>query len=377
MSNERLDARRRRAWLLAETAVERRYGMRDARLRFLREGGFRDLFRVSSPSRGEFVLRMYNVLPVSEEELRSDPALLTGAGLRSLNVMRSQLCWLSALRDEGVLVPEPVPATDGSLVSHVAVEEVAVSWRGVLVHRVVGKWRRPDFGRHCVLLRWMPGNTKSDDLNAEDLRRIGAYLARLHGHTERYSVPEDTMYPRWDWQWPFGESASLWSKGRGFYSESEMEVFRDTARRVQESLQSLGENRDVFGLIHRDPQPKNIVFHENEVGAVDFDLCGLGHYLLDVTAVLVALKKDYHGKGCGPMQAAFLESYQKERPLPEANREYFKTFTAMLTAASVNERLRSLDETIASERGRRFLSTSVRRLEDFDAAMRPLVAPLI
>jgi hypothetical protein len=113
-----------------ETALER-FGLRGARAWRLRQGFVR-VFRVAHPARGEFCLRMY--------DLPADDTGPSGAwtGRPSFVQLRAQLRWLSDLaRETDLPVPEPVPMEDGSPTSYVSFGKAP--------------------GRHCVLLRWVPG----------------------------------------------------------------------------------------------------------------------------------------------------------------------------------------------------------------------------
>jgi Ser/Thr protein kinase RdoA (MazF antagonist) len=324
---------------LAEAALER-YGLQDARFYLLRYE-FTQVFCVVSPTGGKFALRLYGVPRVGEDAPSSDSRLRTGVALRSPKTLRSQLLWLLALaRETDLLVPEPVPTLDGSLVGHASVEGVPKS-------------------RHFVLLRWVPGRHKREDLSPAGLSLVGSYMAGLHDHAERYRVPDPSALPRWDWYWPFGESAPLWSKGEAFYSASEMGVFEEAAQRVRQDLEELGYGNRVFSLVHRDLNVNNLVFHEKKVGAIDFDLCGLGHYLFDVVTVLGALRP-FHTDRLDSMREALLEGYESERRLPSGSREYLKTFTAMRRVAAVNRDLELLssEATCHQARRHRFLRNS-------------------
>lgn len=276
------EERLRRERRLAEAALDG-YGLRDARLQLLRQE-FVQVFRAVSRSCGEFVLRLYIPPRSGEEACGLGPRSSTSGRLRSPEVLLSQASWLSALgRETGLLVPKPVPTSDGSLVGHVSFERLPL--RRALLRRAWRKYRDafpPDHpGRHCVLLRWVSGEQK-EDLTLREASRLGSFVARMHRYSERYPVPADATLPRWDWEWPFGDSAPLWNEGRTFYSEARMAVFEETARRVRKDLGSLGYGSDVFGVVHRDLNLRNLVFREGEVGAIDFDLCGMGHYLLDL-----------------------------------------------------------------------------------------------
>jgi Ser/Thr protein kinase RdoA (MazF antagonist) len=259
--------------------------------------------------------------------------------------LHAQLTWLLALRREtGLLVPEPLPMSDGSLVGRVSIEGAP----------------KP---RHFTLVSWVPGQHKLEDLSPTDLSLAGSFAARLHKHAERYAVPDPSALPRRDyWDWSLGKSIALWSKGEEFYSASEMEVFRVAARRIQEDVQALGEGRDVFGLIHRDFHLNNLVFDGSTVGAIDFDNCCFGHYLLDLSTMVMVLANRY-GDHSTPMIAAFLESYLNERSLPDGYQGYLDTFVAIRVLSLVNRELQlRISDPQYQWRDPHFLSRAVKKL---------------
>lgn len=323
-------SRRLRARNWAKTALER-YGMQDARSTLLKEEAQgKLLFRVESPTRGRFLLRVRERYPPAEDALRRE------------------LLWLQALRRETTLVvPEPVPAHDGSLVSYAPVEGA------------------PDPLR-CVLLRWLPGVHKTETLGPRDLLLVGSYVARLHRHAERYDAPEKPEGSRaWDWDFVFGEAAPLWNKGEAVYSRRELDVFRAAAERVRQDLRELGKDSSVFGLIHRDLVPGNLVFHDGRPYAIDFENCDWGFYLFDLSVTLSALE-GFAEQRCAPMQRAFVEGYRRERALPEGSRRFLEAFMAMRVAGRVNTVL-GWESPARLPWGPSCLAGSVEGLEEFTA----------
>ena len=338
-------ARLERATSLARSALGL-YGLDDARLEILRDG-FVQVFRVGSRPRGEYVLRLYAAPPQAAREPSgaADPRSRVGASLRSPGVLRSQLAWLSAMRrDTDLLVPEPVPTVGGDLVGDARVD--GTPW-----------------ARRSVLVGWVPGEHKRGDLSEEDARQLGSFVAGMHAHAERWTPPEGSEFPRWDWHWPFGGSAPLWSEGPKTYSAEEMGVFREAARRVRGRLEGLGEGREVFGPIHRDLNLGNLVFSRAGVGVLDFDLSGLGHYLLDLAALRMAAGQLPGGRR-GPGWDALLEGYGRARPLPWTRaclERHLDAFQVMRRVSAVNRRLELLgsEATEQGTRGPRFLRTSL------------------
>lgn len=317
-------------WLRLRTwakAALKQYGLRSARFNLLKEGNNERklLFRVDSPTRGRFLLRLYKLSRHSENLL-------------------PELLWLQALQREMPLsVPEPIPASDGSLISYVSLKGTT---------------------RRSVLLRWLPGERKAD-LSPMDLSLAGSRIARLHRYCEQYGVPEELVFPH-VWDWVFGEAVPLWTKGKSVYSRSEMDVFRATADRVQQDLQELGEDINVFGIIHRDLHLNNFLFHNEDVYVVDFEMCGWGHYLFDLALTLLSLEGQKHPT---PLQSALLEGYRRERPLPQEQWRYIDAFVAMRIVQKVNMSLRWEGPTQQSLRTRH-LSGSVKRLDEFVASKR-------
>lgn len=340
-----------RAAAMAELALGR-YGLRDARLRPLSHG-FRQVFLVESPSRGRFALKTYGAPPKVGEGEHSDPRHRTGPGLRSPETLRAQLLWLSALRRETDLaVPEPVPLPDGSLVGEVSFADLP-PFRALLrrVSARHGELYRPDHPpRRFALLRWVPGETREDP-TAADLSRVGRLAAGLHDHAERYGPPDASALPRWDWSWPFGSSAPLWQEGEAFYSAEEMAVLCEVGRRVREDLEGLGQGSGAFGPIHRDLTLKNLLFGgpgaapREAVGVTDFDQCGLGYYLFDLSVVLRALRPRWRRAGRPPelvegrVREALFAGYDSVRGLPPGHERRLGAFDALQRVAAINRAL--------------------------------------
>lgn len=290
---------------LAATALKE-YGLPGANPHFLRAGRGKHIFRVSSPDRGGLLLRMY-APPVSAKRKRSfsEPAL------------RSQLLWQESLRREaGLPVPEPVRTPGGALTARAATQSVPEA-------------------RFCVLVSWVPGQTRSaEELSAEDMSLTGALVALMHDHAGRYTAPEGFSRPRYDWNHLFRPSAGLWKRGAEVYTASEMEVLRAVAERARREMLKLGEDRKVFGLIHRDIHPENLVFGRDGVSVIDFEGCGWGHYLYDLAVTLFRLED--HGNRGAALREAFLEGYQRVRPLSESHQVYLQTFVALRVVNKIN-----------------------------------------
>lgn len=289
-------SRLRRLQNLAETALAQ-YDIPDAHLSYLQEGD-NLLYRVTSPAQGQFLLRVHKLARHSEPEIRSE------------------LLWLEALRREGCLpVPEPMFTHDGAPVCEVAIDGIPEA-------------------RRCVLLRWIPGRRKRASLGTTDVKLMGAYMARLHQHAEQWTPPADFVRSRWDWEHLFGSSAPIWTAGTNVYREDELQIFAAAAQRIKAHLRDLGDGSDTFGVIHSDLNPSNFVFREGAAYAIDFEECGWGYYLYDITVTLSELKE--YGDRYEQLRLAFLDGYQHVRSLPHGYERYDETFEVMRTVELVH-----------------------------------------
>jgi Ser/Thr protein kinase RdoA (MazF antagonist) len=203
-----------------------------------------------------------------------------------------------------------------------------------------------------MVLRWVSGkNMRREVPKPKIMSLAGSYVARLHRYAEQYEIPQGATLPRWDWEWPFGESAPLWSKGEAFYSSGEMDAFRAAAWRVGEELEKVGKHSGAFGMIHCDLTLSNLLFKRNAVGAIDFDRCGLGYYLYDLARVRTSLAQHHEGS-LELLWAAFIEGYERERPLPEDYQRNLASFDIMRRVAAVNTQLVFLGSSNTGARSR-------------------------
>jgi Ser/Thr protein kinase RdoA (MazF antagonist) len=275
---------RKRLRRLGEIALQR-YGIDDARLRFISDtASF--VFRVDAQDQ--------------RYALRVDPE---PADERWLAMLKAEMAWLAALRRETRLaVPEPVAAQDGGLAQVVAAD-------GVPGARLVS------------LLRWMPGRLIGDRPTPGILAQMGAFMAHLHHHAERFVFPDGATRPHtaWDKLAYWGDrrndtSATLTAGQRGLCAAA--------AKRLQAEIAQLGRDRD-YGLVHADLHLHNCLLHEGKLGVIDFADCRFASYFYDMAVPLTYLdeRQDYE-----PLRAAFYEGYASVRSLPDGTEAAVQTF---------------------------------------------------
>ncbi len=229
-------------------------------------------------------------------------------GSQDALTIQSELLWLLALRREaGLVVPEPVPTRDGALLTIASTADVPEP-------------------RQCVVFRWVHGSFLRSRLGVKELERVGAFMAKLHRHAKCFVVPEGFFRKRWDYDGlRSGVLGTDLEQSWAHLSREDRTILDAVAERVQQTMQTLQEGREVFGLIHADLYERNYLFSKGEVHAIDFDGCGWGYYLFDIGVAFSTLlaRTDYPA-----LRQAFLEGYRRVRPLSVSHEALIDTFIA-------------------------------------------------
>ncbi|HYG62211.1 MAG TPA: condensation domain-containing protein [Thermoanaerobaculia bacterium] len=254
----------------------------------------------------------------------------------------SELAWLLRLRhDEGLLVPEPVRTRDGGLLTRAAVDEAA---------EAAAPWC-------CALFRWVPGQVLQGNLTPEAVGGVGTLLARLHRAAERFEPPPGFARPRWDCDRLFGTAAEGEVVPRDMddplVSRRAREILAEAAAVVRQTAEGLGQGPGVFGMIHKDLEPDNIVISDGAPCAIDFGDCGWGWFLYDVAASLLPLREK---KGFAEMRDAFLAGYRSVRPLTSEEEELVETFTIARSLFAIRLMLR---ETMSIPKVREYAQVAI------------------
>jgi Ser/Thr protein kinase RdoA (MazF antagonist) len=243
----------------------------------------------------------------------------------------SELLWLTALHQETKLcIPQPILTKDGGLLTIAEVD-------GVPEPRV------------CVLFRWLTGRFQNLHLIPTHLERVGMFMGHLHEHTAHWPFPPHFVRGRVDnltskarlvsrvdlhrasptdlEKHPTDEDVERCLRLVGeLCSAEDSAVVHRAIRQIRQVLTELGYGADVFGIIHADLHQENYLFHRGIVCAIDFDDCGFGHYLYDLSVTLLEIQ---HLRQYASLRTALLAGYRRARSLPLAHEGYFDTFFAL------------------------------------------------
>jgi len=293
--------RRKRQWLeIAELAL-RRWNLWPAELTFLGSNGKAVL--KAQAAAGEYALRLY-----------------PSGGLKSA-ALQSELFWLSYIRRHtDLLAPNPVPAlVDGREQRYL---DIHCDQRPV-----------PQSAR-VVLFQFINGRSKAArEMTAEDLRRIGEYLGKLHREGQ-CGLPADFERTRLDWHGLIGDDSPYASpRERELFSAGQRAVYAEVADLLRARLTALAARSDAMGLIHADLLAKNIIFRDEAIAALDFEYCAWGYFLYDLAPILWQLKGD-RAADYPELEDALWRGYASIRPLADDDRDLLELMTAARQLAS-------------------------------------------
>ena len=182
-----------------------------------------------------------------------------------------------------------------------------------------------------LLLSYLDGHSPEPMLvTVDEMRKIGQFLAQFHhveiGRTiERKSLDWDGLFSKSGIYYPGDENMTV-------FTETQLSVMDAVAEKVKSAMDEFGQNDAEFGLIHGDLLLKNILFHENEVRALDFEYCGWGYYLYDLTPILWQLKPQVRYL---QLEQALWDGYTSIRPLTDRHHDLLETFIAGRQVASM------------------------------------------
>ena len=307
-----------------------RYGLAGAQVELLSYAN-NAVFKVSASAQEHYVLRVHR------------------PGHKKIEWIQSELMWLSTLNEQSnAEVPRPIPTQNGEWLVETAVESLATPLP-------------------CVLFQWIEGRFYSaSDIPIEKVYQAATFIAGLHEFSSSFKPPAGFTRPRLDWEGLFGEQ-SPYNPGEGarIFTADQKVVFAAVEDRVQTVFNELDDLSYSFGVIHADFLPKNFLFTQAGVAAIDFDDVSWGYYLYDLAPSLLLFKSESRYT---ELREAWLTGYASVRVLPAKHSDYLEAFMAARHLASCrwqaghlhNPRIREHAAEVIARRTedlRRFLDT--------------------
>ena len=221
----------------------------------------------------------------------------------SVHKIRSEIYWLNALWDNAqIKTLSPVTGRDGETIQFLSPKDLP--------------------SRYATAYNWIPGKTlntlSAAEKTPELIRSLGIMVGRMHYVSETLELPHWFTRPRYDIDWVTSQVEAALGIESMDYSAEAREKLSSLPSRFSRFVREQGEGRDVFGLIHLDLAPHNIVVSEAQLCPIDVVQLGFGYYLADVETVSSYLSEDE--------RTFFFQGYQEIRPLPKDYRQQLALF---------------------------------------------------
>jgi Ser/Thr protein kinase RdoA (MazF antagonist) len=230
-------------------------------------------------------------------------------GYQSYTSLASEMAWLVALRQDGVVAtPVPVAGLNGEWV------QVARLSDG-----------EP---RNVVLFEWENGGHPRIDVDLRQcFQSLGAITAQMHVHSRIWQRPDGFDRFTWDFETALGE-APRWGRWRDALgmNPSRLDLFGRTAELIRERLASYGRGPGRFGLAHCDLRLDNLLVDQGEIKVIDFDDCGFSWYMYDAATALSFYE---HLPQVPGLIESWLEGYRTVSAVSRAEEEEIPTFVML------------------------------------------------
>ena len=220
----------------------------------------------------------------------------------SVHKIRSEIYWLKALWNKGrIRTLSPAAGHDGKMIQCISPNDLP--------------------SRYATAYDWIPGETlntlSAAEKTPELIRSLGIMVGRMHYVSQTLELPRWFTRPRYDIDWVTSKVEAALGIGMD-YSPEELAKLSSLSSRFSRFVIEQGEGRDVFGLIHLDLEPHNIVISDGQPCPIDVVQFGFGYYLSDILTVSRHFSEDE--------QTIFFEGYQEIRSLPTGYRQQLALF---------------------------------------------------
>ena len=216
----------------------------------------------------------------------------------SIDKIRSEVYWLKALWNTGrIKTLSPVPGRDGEMIQSISPNDLP--------------------SRYAVVYDWIPGETLAEK-TPELIRNLGTMVGRMHHVSETLELPQWFTRPRYDIDSVTLKIEAALESDHTDASAEEFAKLSSLSSRFSQFVTEQGEGRNVFGLIHSDLEPHNIIISDGHPCPIDVVEFGFGYYISDILTLSRHLNEDE--------QAIFFEGYQEIRALPKDYRQQLALF---------------------------------------------------
>lgn len=183
-------------------------------------------------------------------------------------------------------------------------------------------------GYMCTMFSFLEGTTLRGIGGKElllYLERIGEIAAKLHVQSiNRDNQPALKRFS-WDFEDLLGKTSRVGNwRLNPVLTQQQKEIFEKAEIIIQNKLKIYGKEKEKYGLIHSDLNINNIIVDGDKVQVLDFDDCGYGWFLYDLSTSVLE-----YDIGIKEKIKAWLTGYEKIRKFTKEDKELIPTFIVM------------------------------------------------
>lgn len=231
-------------------------------------------------------------------------------GYSAVEEIRSELAWIEALRNDGVVeTVTPVAGSDGEFVQTLASPAGRAARQAVAFERLPGC--EPDPAGDAA--SWFA--------------RLGELTARMHTHARHWQRPAGFRRKRWHLAAMLGPDAfwGTWRAAAGL-TPAGSAVIERAASLIERRLAHFGNGPDRFGLIHADLRLANLLVDGDHLRIIDFDDCGFSWFMYDFATAVSFMEEQ---PLVPALLAAWIDGYRRAAPLSPAEVAEIPTFVVL------------------------------------------------
>ena len=217
---------------------------------------------------------------------------------RSIENLKAEIAWVNFLREDArVKVPHPISTTEDQYFVTVA------------NHLGSNEFK-------CVLYSWLEGEELGDEPTPEQTRLLGAAMATLHLSSKDFKLPAGAALP--NFKHPMWETEDFLLSAKSVLDPAAKALVAQTLEVIKSEMDEL-YRQNTQQIIHADLHGWNVMWHDGEVAAFDFDDCGIGLPIQDIAIAIYYLDTP-------EQDAALKEGYSSVAELPRYSESQMQMF---------------------------------------------------
>jgi Ser/Thr protein kinase RdoA (MazF antagonist) len=225
-------------------------------------------------------------------------------GYHTPEELNSERIWTRALAAAGIAAPIPLTARDGG-------DYVDVTVSGL------------DQRRQAGMTRWVEGELLSEVLRQSGdaavtehyFEQLGGLEAAMHNQSSRWRHPTGFIRHAVDADGLMGD-APFWGPfwDHPAFSRDERRLVIETRDRIRAIMHRIGRDPSVYGVIHADLHPGNLLVEGDRLTVIDFDDTAFGWHVYDIAVAMFSYQASPHFE---TIRSAFTRGYRAKRPITD------------------------------------------------------------